>query len=405
MFGAGDLKNAMRNPFGKEGRDAAKEGIKDFGDRIGEMNPYRKGPTYKPQDVADAPQITAPTFDPNAFKGPATVQGAPTSFQGGAIREVADPRQVLINAGDDQQWRGDQRNLAAQLAEQATGRGPSLATEQLNQAQKANQAAAFAQLASQRGGPSAAMARQTQQTSAAIQRQTARDAAVARIQEQMGAREQLAGVLNQGRAMDQQIAIQQAGLQQEAALAKYKGELERAIQQGTLDQRTAEAMFAEASTTARTNAANQQQYAMEYNRLVAEYARMGMDAQKANQMAAMAVESARRGEQSMAFQSRADAEAKQKAQIAGLINTGAGMGMTFATAGLGAAAPAASAATSAAMQGAQAPGNMGAYTATPAATAIQNDTFQQYYDQTYTSPYAPVTAPAPAYNGPLAPKG
>jgi hypothetical protein len=131
--------------------------------------------------------------------------------------------------GDQNEFRQQQMTLAQQLAQQAAGQGPSLATEQLNQAQAANQAATFAQLASARGGANPGMARQAMQTSAQLQGQTARDAALARIQEQMGAREQLAGVANQGRTGDittagqqNELAIQQAGLSQAYEDSKIK---------------------------------------------------------------------------------------------------------------------------------------------------------------------------------------
>lgn len=151
-------------------------------------------------------------------------------------------------------FRERQMTLAQQLAEQAAGGGPSLATEQLKQSQAANQAATFAQLASARGGANPGMARQAMQTSAQIQGQTARDAALARIQEQMGAREQLAGVSNQGRSGD----IQVAGQGNELAVA-------------------------------------QAQLAQQHAELQAKYTAMGLDAEKANQLAAIEMERMNRG--------------------------------------------------------------------------------------------------------------
>lgn len=163
--------------------------------------------------------------------------------------------------GDQNEFRTQQMTLAQQLAQQAAGQGPSLATEQLKQSQAANQAATFAQLASARGGANPGMARQAMQTSAQIQGQTARDAALARIQEQMGAREQLAGVSNQGRSGD----IQVAGQGNELAVA-------------------------------------QAQLAQQHAELQAKYTAMGLDAEKANQLAAIEMEKMDRGLMSPAQQ-------------------------------------------------------------------------------------------------------
>ena len=105
------------------------------------------------------------------------------------------------------------------------------------------------------------MARQAMQTSAQIQGQTARDAALARIQEQMGAREQLAGVSNQGRVED----VKTAGQANEVAVA-------------------------------------QAQLAQQHAELQAKYTAMGLDAEKANQLAAIEMEKMDRGLMSPAQQ-------------------------------------------------------------------------------------------------------
>lgn len=191
----------------------------------------------------NVPQVTAPGA--GGF-GPGGVAGAPAApTQIGPLT----PEQLKAFEANTQ-FRTGQATLAQQLAAQAQGQGPSLATEQFKQAQQANQAAIFAQLASARGGANPAMARQAMQTSQQIQAQTARDAALARIQEQMGAREQLAGVLGSGREGD----IAQAGQMQQLA-----------TQQAQLQQ-------------------NQAQLASE---LQAKYAAMGLSAQQSNQMAAI----------------------------------------------------------------------------------------------------------------------
>jgi hypothetical protein len=184
------------------------------------------------------------------------------------------------------QFRDQQMTLAQQLAAQASGQGPSLAAEQLKQSQAANQAAIFAQMASQRGGANPGMARQAMQTSAQIQGQTARDAALARIQEQMGAREQLGAVLNTGRAGDIDIAKSQAGLEQEAKLAEFKAKIDVAVQQGQLDQQTANAIYQAEVGKGMQDAT----LASQFQTLQAEYMAKGLDAQIATQMAAIELE-------------------------------------------------------------------------------------------------------------------
>lgn len=87
-----------------------------------------------------------------------------------------------------------QSALLQALQQQAAGQGPSLATGQFQQAQDSALAASLAQQASLRGGFDPAAARQIRQSAADLQAQAARDAAQARIQEQLAAREQLAGV-------------------------------------------------------------------------------------------------------------------------------------------------------------------------------------------------------------------
>lgn len=226
--------------------------------------------------IASAPQLTNPT-----------------AFTGATIGAVNDPRAALIDMAAQNQFREQQMGLAGQLSAQAQGQGPSLATNMLRQGQEAANAATFAQLATQRGGPTAMGARTAMQTQSSLGAQVARDAANARIQEQLAAREQLAGVLQAGRTGDIGLATTQAQMQQEAGLAKYRGDLETAIHQGRLDQDTASQMFAAAQTQAQQNA----QLTMQFEELRAKYAAMGLDAAKANQLAAMGVQGAKAQQQ------------------------------------------------------------------------------------------------------------
>ncbi len=197
--------------------------------------------------VGSRPQIT----QPGNIIGP-TMSG----FSGG---NMADPRTAIIDQAAQAQFRTQQQNLIGQLALQASGRGPSVAGAQLQQASQANQAATFAQLASARGmaAGNPGLARNAMNTSAGIQAQTSRDAAIARMQEQMNAQGALGSTLNQARGSDIALATSQAGLAQQANNMGYQGQL---------------------------------QMAQQYNDLKAKYAAMGLDAAKANQMAALDIQ-------------------------------------------------------------------------------------------------------------------
>lgn len=337
---------------------AVSKGFKDVGATLGALNPLKKGPTYGGGQVDDALKVKSPTMDPNARA--ATVQGAPTevggpdavgevaSHTGAQIEAVADPRAVLMDPSMQAQFRQQQQDNISRLALQAQGQGPSLATEMLTQNQRAGQAATFAQMASTRGGANPMAARSAMMAASQSQGQLGRDAASARIQEQMAAQQQLAGALGEARQQDIGMALEQARLEQERNLATYRGQLERAIQQGQLDQQTANAMYDQANTNARLafeqksisareafgqmnqNARQNAQMAGEFQRLQAEYARMGMSAEQANQMAALQVNEMRNNEAFRSFQSKAAADAAQKAAVGNFLSQAAQIGATAA---------------------------------------------------------------------------
>lgn len=118
-----------------------------------------------------------------------------------------------MNQGDSDDWRWEQQNLATQLAEQAAGRGPSLATLQMQQGTDDAIKSAMALAATGRSGTAGGRLKAAQDQAAALQQQNIRDSAAARIQEQLSARQQLAGVLGQGREQDIGIAAQDLGAQ------------------------------------------------------------------------------------------------------------------------------------------------------------------------------------------------
>ncbi len=279
------------------------------------------GSAVTPQ--GDPRWITAPQYDQSQFNfTPGTSQG-PASFTGAQIRQVSDPRQVLIDPTQQAQFRQQQQGLISQLSDQASGRGPSVAATQLLQAQQANQAAAFAQLASARGQGNPALARQTMLTSSNLQAQTARDSAVARMQEQMNAQQQLGGVLSGARGQDITMATQQAQIDSAASLEAYKGQLQMAVQQGQIDQSTAELQFKAAQDRASQNLSTSTAMQQQYNTIKMQYLQMGMSADQANQAAALAVAGANQGAQYQSYQAQIAAQQAANQKKADLYKAGA----------------------------------------------------------------------------------
>lgn len=128
--------------------------------------------------------------------------------------------QTTIDRGEDRQFRSGQAQLAAQLQEQAAGRGPSLAEGQLRQATDRGIRQQMAVAASGGAGANAALAQRNVAANVGqMQQQAAADAAQMRMQEQIAARQQLAGVLESGRAQDIGVAQSQAQLLQQVNLA------------------------------------------------------------------------------------------------------------------------------------------------------------------------------------------
>lgn len=153
------------------------------------------------------------------------------------IAEMERINAAQIARGDSDQVRGRQMTLADQLTAQAAGQGPSLATMQLKQATDRNIAQAMALAASQRGGAAGGLGlRNVQQQQTQLQGQAARDSAMARMQEQLSAREQLAGVLQGTRGLDINLASNQAQLEQATRQSNQQAANQRLLQQAQLAQ-------------------------------------------------------------------------------------------------------------------------------------------------------------------------
>lgn len=118
--------------------------------------------------------------------------------------QAAHIRQMQSGGTGGQFGRG-QEQLAQQLQLQAMGQGPSLATSQYENAMGSGIAAQMA-MARSGTGPQGAAMRGAAQNVGSMTQNLAGQAAQARIQEQMLARQQLAGVLQQGRGQSLQAS-------------------------------------------------------------------------------------------------------------------------------------------------------------------------------------------------------
>lgn len=108
--------------------------------------------------------------------------------------------------GAQNQTRAQQMQLMQQLQQQASGQGPSLAQMQLKQAQGQNMAQAAALGQSQRGAGQGALLKNIQNQQAGIASGMANDSAMARLQEQMQARNMLGQNLSGVRGQDLGVA-------------------------------------------------------------------------------------------------------------------------------------------------------------------------------------------------------
>lgn len=307
----------------------------------------------KAPSVANQPtNITAPAdikmgTDPLSG-GPSTVTGQPTNFTGGQIAQVqpaptasllsgiGTPTAANINVNTGAgSMTGYQNSLAQQLATRAAGQGPSLAQMTSDQQRQANQANIMSQLASSRGPANPLAARSAMQANVAGNAQLDRDTMAAKLQEQQAAQSQLGTLTTQGRGQDIQQATsqaqlnQQAGLtgyqtqaeaQQQMALAQYQGQLQQAMSQGQLDETTATTMFNQAQENSRLNA----QMGQAFNDSRLKYTQMGLDADKANQLAAIDVERLRQSGQVSQATLQQQQQQANKQLFGGLISGASG---------------------------------------------------------------------------------
>lgn len=218
------------------------------------------------------PQVAVPTKGPNVTQ--VALPNAPTA--------------ATINFDGSKAYNPDataaQSALIQQLLNQSQGVGPSLAENTLRQGQEANLNAVMAQLASSRGGANPLMQRQAATAIQDINAQTARDAADARLKEQMAAQGLLGTVsgsaVSQGltaRGQDIGLATGQAGLDQQAGLAGYEGALKGALANAGAQNAADQALFAAGQQAGLSNA----QLQASRDQLTLDYIKMGYAADQA----------------------------------------------------------------------------------------------------------------------------
>jgi len=131
-----------------------------------------------------------------------------------------DPMQAAqIDLNQANALRANQMGLIERLQAAERGEGPSLANEQLKAATDRNLAQQMAMAASTGG---AIGLRQLGQQQASTAQQLAQQSAMNRMQEQIAARQELAGALQSGRAMDAELAQAQAQLGQQAGMTNLE---------------------------------------------------------------------------------------------------------------------------------------------------------------------------------------
>jgi hypothetical protein len=145
------------------------------------------------------------------------------------------PQAGAASQAQNSQFRGNQAALISQLEAISRGRGPSLATQQMQQSTQrlAGNQAALASGAAGRGVNSGAAFRQASNATSAIGSQAAADTGMMRTQEQLGALQQLGLNIHGARQQDESNAQFNAGQNNQVMLANLDAQLRA---QGVSDQ-------------------------------------------------------------------------------------------------------------------------------------------------------------------------
>ena len=210
-------------------------------DSVGDALGMGAGP--KLIDLTDAAsKVKAVKVDPTA------------AYDATQMQRTQGPTGATLDTNQADQSRAYQSNLMNQLAQQSQGQGPSLAGMQLRQAQEQAFAQQQAQLATNQGAFNPGAARQVLQNNVTMNQHLSNQAAQGRMQEQLAAQGQLAGLTQGARGQDLSQAQTQAGFNQQATLAGYQGQLGENSQQAQMNQARAQQLFT-------NQAANNQSFA------------------------------------------------------------------------------------------------------------------------------------------------
>jgi hypothetical protein len=249
---------ATADTFKNKNQDADRAALSDFYNRVMAQNgPQGTASTAGPAAQAAGAQVAPATQAQAASAGAAAQAAAANAGQAtNANAAMAGPaalsNHATINTANNMQDRAQQQALNSSLSGIANGTHSGLGQLQFQQNQAANIAAANAAAQSGRTGQNAQLVARNLQSNLANQNSAAgAQSAQLAMQEQAQARQELAGNLGTMAGTDANLATNQAGLQQQTALAN----------QGALN------------TQSQFNAANAQQVALQ-------------NANAANQMAA-----------------------------------------------------------------------------------------------------------------------
>jgi len=182
---------------------------------------------------------------------------APT-YGGTKIGDVADAgpdarlKATQLDAANDAEVRLAQKGLLSQLQGQAAGTAPSLAQQQMMQAQDRNLRTGAALAAGSSKGANAALGLRTAlMANGEMGAQNAQQAGILRLQEQQGAMNQLAGLTGQMRQADLSLAGQNAQLEQQAAMGNQQAALALAMEKNKFT-------YGQAQLNQQTGLANQE---------------------------------------------------------------------------------------------------------------------------------------------------
>lgn len=176
-------------------------------------------------NIADSAKITAPTL------------GQGTQLKQTQIAEL-ERMQAAQMSREDIEFRKRQLELANMLQAQASGQGPSLAQNQLQQANEQALKQQMALAASQRGGNLQMAQRQAAINIGDLQQQNALQSAQLAMQEQMAARQQLEGILGSARGQDIAVDTTQTGFEQQSEMVNKQASDQRVLQQAQMSQAT-----------------------------------------------------------------------------------------------------------------------------------------------------------------------